>query len=121
MRCVFFVLILTHCVVTNNPFILSEEATDGASMESSVCAGCLNVLDEEEFIQALNQEWHMECFRCFSLNYCLLLMTYACEYSVLVWLLAGTATACYFSFFMCAADFKGKLVRELWKCSLKET
>jgi LIM domain. len=37
--------------------------TDGTAMESSVCAGCLNVLDEEEFIQALNQEWHMECFR----------------------------------------------------------
>jgi hypothetical protein len=49
--------------------ILTEEATDGASMESSVCAGCLNILDEEEFIQALNQEWHMECFRYLSLNY----------------------------------------------------
>ncbi|XP_069685846.1 LIM domain kinase 1 isoform X3 [Periplaneta americana] len=42
----------------------NEEATDGASMESSVCAGCLNILDEEEFVQALNQEWHTECFRC---------------------------------------------------------
>ncbi|KAL1130084.1 hypothetical protein AAG570_013023, partial [Ranatra chinensis] len=31
---------------------------------TSVCAGCLNVLDEEEFIQALDQEWHTECFRC---------------------------------------------------------
>ncbi|KAJ4444092.1 hypothetical protein ANN_05881 [Periplaneta americana] len=40
-----------------------KEATDGASMESSVCAGCLNILDEEEFVQALNQEWHTECFR----------------------------------------------------------
>jgi hypothetical protein len=49
--------------------ILTEEAADGASMESSVCAGCLNILDEEEFIQALNQEWHMECFRYLSLNY----------------------------------------------------
>ncbi|XP_050457905.1 LIM domain kinase 1 isoform X1 [Cataglyphis hispanica] len=28
------------------------------------CAGCLNVIDEDEFIQALNQEWHIDCFRC---------------------------------------------------------
>lgn len=30
----------------------------------SFCAGCLNVLDDEEFICALGQEWHLECFRC---------------------------------------------------------
>ncbi|XP_044261441.1 LIM domain kinase 1 isoform X2 [Tribolium madens] len=30
----------------------------------NVCAGCLNVLDEEDVISALNQEWHVECFRC---------------------------------------------------------
>ena len=52
--------------ITTHTF--SEEVTDGTTMESSVCAGCLNVLDEEEFIQALNQEWHMECFRYISLN-----------------------------------------------------
>ncbi|XP_071449114.1 LIM domain kinase 1 [Hetaerina americana] len=34
------------------------------SSESAVCAGCLNVLDEDEYVQALNQEWHLECFRC---------------------------------------------------------
>ncbi|RLU24706.1 hypothetical protein DMN91_002795 [Ooceraea biroi] len=29
-----------------------------------ICAGCLNAIDEDEFIQALNQEWHIDCFRC---------------------------------------------------------
>lgn len=28
-----------------------------------ICAGCLNAIDEDEFIQALNQEWHIDCFR----------------------------------------------------------
>ncbi|XP_017790245.1 PREDICTED: LIM domain kinase 1 [Habropoda laboriosa] len=28
------------------------------------CAGCLNAIDEDEFIQALNQEWHIDCFCC---------------------------------------------------------
>ncbi|GLH05264.1 LIM domain kinase 1 [Gryllus bimaculatus] len=42
----------------------NDDAGDAACAESSVCAGCLNVLDDDEFIQALNQEWHMECFRC---------------------------------------------------------
>lgn len=35
-----------------------------ACSETSVCASCLNSIDEEEFIQALNQDWHIECFRC---------------------------------------------------------
>ncbi|KAK2579731.1 hypothetical protein KPH14_011074 [Odynerus spinipes] len=29
-----------------------------------ICAGCLNAIDEDEFIQALSQEWHIDCFRC---------------------------------------------------------
>ncbi|XP_023716661.1 LIM domain kinase 1 isoform X3 [Cryptotermes secundus] len=53
----------TNGTAVDNGVIKLKEATDGASIES-VCAGCLNILDEEEFIQALNQEWHMECFRC---------------------------------------------------------
>ncbi|XP_063927132.1 LIM domain kinase 1 isoform X2 [Zophobas morio] len=36
----------------------TDEAPD------NVCAGCLNILDEEDVICALNQEWHLECFRC---------------------------------------------------------
>ncbi|UYV76626.1 LIMK1 [Cordylochernes scorpioides] len=29
-----------------------------------VCAGCLNTIDVDEFLQALHSEWHIECFRC---------------------------------------------------------
>ncbi|XP_046980150.1 LIM domain kinase 1 [Schistocerca americana] len=42
----------------------NDDAGDPANTENSICAGCLNVLDEDEVIQALNQEWHVECFRC---------------------------------------------------------
>ncbi|XP_063218880.1 LIM domain kinase 1 isoform X2 [Bacillus rossius redtenbacheri] len=41
-----------------------NDVQDTASSLEAVCAGCLNVISEEEFIQALNQEWHLECFRC---------------------------------------------------------
>ncbi|XP_022183840.2 LIM domain kinase 1 isoform X2 [Nilaparvata lugens] len=38
---------------------------DGQSYTPAVCAGCLNLLDDDdEFIDALDQEWHTECFRC---------------------------------------------------------
>lgn len=30
---------------------------------SNICAGCLNSLDDEEVVSALDQEWHLECFR----------------------------------------------------------
>ncbi|XP_033201270.2 LIM domain kinase 1 isoform X1 [Bombus vancouverensis nearcticus] len=42
-------------------------SNDLGSRESGgalTCAGCLNAIDEDEFIQALNQEWHIDCFRC---------------------------------------------------------
>ncbi|XP_016919696.2 LIM domain kinase 1 isoform X2 [Apis cerana] len=42
-------------------------SNDLGSRESSgklPCAGCLNAIDEDEFIQALYQEWHIDCFRC---------------------------------------------------------
>lgn len=28
------------------------------------CSSCLNGLHDEEYISALGQEWHAECFRC---------------------------------------------------------
>lgn len=28
-----------------------------------ICAGCLNAIEDDEFIQALNQEWHIDCFQ----------------------------------------------------------
>ncbi|KAK9753916.1 PDZ domain [Popillia japonica] len=39
---------------------LENDETDSAA----VCQGCLNVLDDDECISALGQDWHMECFRC---------------------------------------------------------
>lgn len=30
----------------------------------SVCASCLNVIEDDEYVQALRAEWHTECFRC---------------------------------------------------------
>ncbi|KAK5638346.1 hypothetical protein RI129_012641 [Pyrocoelia pectoralis] len=41
-----------------------SENAETEQHSDSFCAGCLNVLDDEEFICALGQEWHMECFRC---------------------------------------------------------
>lgn len=29
-----------------------------------VCASCLNVIEDDEFLQALHTEWHTDCFRC---------------------------------------------------------
>lgn len=31
--------------------------------ETISCAGCFNAIEEDEFIQALSQEWHIDCFR----------------------------------------------------------
>ncbi|XP_015593503.1 LIM domain kinase 1 isoform X2 [Cephus cinctus] len=44
-------------VATNDP-------GGGESGGILVCAGCLNAIDDDEFIQALSQEWHIDCFRC---------------------------------------------------------
>ncbi|XP_069191350.1 LIM domain kinase 1-like isoform X2 [Procambarus clarkii] len=43
-----------------------EEATshDESHEETTVCAGCMNVIDEDEFFSALGQDWHTDCFRC---------------------------------------------------------
>ncbi|XP_045600504.1 LIM domain kinase 1 isoform X2 [Procambarus clarkii] len=43
-----------------------EEATshDESNEETTVCAGCMNVIDEDEFFSALGQDWHTDCFRC---------------------------------------------------------
>lgn len=31
--------------------------------EPSFCAACRNEVEEGEFVHALNQDWHLECFR----------------------------------------------------------
>ena len=30
---------------------------------SNICAGCLNIIEDDEVLQALNSEWHVDCFR----------------------------------------------------------
>ncbi|XP_068623901.1 LIM domain kinase 1 [Battus philenor] len=38
---------------------------DGSNMNESLsCAGCLNVIGEDDYISALGQDWHKDCFRC---------------------------------------------------------
>lgn len=44
--------------------VSSNDLGSGESSGTLTCAGCLNAIDEDEFIQALNQEWHIDCFRC---------------------------------------------------------
>ncbi|XP_033329452.2 LIM domain kinase 1 isoform X2 [Megalopta genalis] len=44
--------------------VSSNDQARGESGGTITCAGCLNAIDEDEFIQALNQIWHIDCFRC---------------------------------------------------------
>ncbi|XP_078039852.1 LIM domain kinase 1 isoform X2 [Augochlora pura] len=44
--------------------VSSNDQARGDSGGTITCAGCLNAIDEDEFIQALNQIWHIDCFRC---------------------------------------------------------
>lgn len=41
-------------------------ANESASSDTTMpqCSSCLNSLESEEYISALGQEWHTECFRC---------------------------------------------------------
>ncbi|XP_018349000.1 PREDICTED: LIM domain kinase 1 isoform X2 [Trachymyrmex septentrionalis] len=43
--------------------VTTSDPAGGESRGTLICAGCLNAI-EDEFIQALNQEWHIDCFRC---------------------------------------------------------
>ncbi|XP_045468751.1 LIM domain kinase 1 isoform X1 [Harmonia axyridis] len=43
---------------------INDNIIDHNENSSNVCSGCLNVIDDEEIICALDQEWHLECFRC---------------------------------------------------------
>ncbi|XP_030754913.1 LIM domain kinase 1 isoform X2 [Sitophilus oryzae] len=38
--------------------------TASHASNGNICSGCLNLLDDEEVISALGQEWHTDCFRC---------------------------------------------------------
>ncbi|KYN34683.1 LIM domain kinase 1 [Trachymyrmex septentrionalis] len=52
-----------HCSTTIAPQQCIHGISGGESRGTLICAGCLNAI-EDEFIQALNQEWHIDCFRC---------------------------------------------------------
>ncbi|TGZ47291.1 Uncharacterized protein DBV15_04190 [Temnothorax longispinosus] len=43
--------------------VTTSDPGGGENRGTLICAGCLNAI-EDEFIQALNQEWHIDCFRC---------------------------------------------------------
>ncbi|XP_077261106.1 LIM domain kinase 1 isoform X1 [Temnothorax americanus] len=43
--------------------VTTSDPGGGENRGTLICAGCLNAV-EDEFIQALNQEWHIDCFRC---------------------------------------------------------
>ncbi|XP_011863607.1 PREDICTED: LIM domain kinase 1 isoform X2 [Vollenhovia emeryi] len=43
--------------------VTTSDPGGGENRVTLICAGCLNAI-EDEFIQALNQEWHIDCFRC---------------------------------------------------------
>ncbi|KAK3865597.1 hypothetical protein Pcinc_028808 [Petrolisthes cinctipes] len=45
---------------------MEEEATslDESSEETTKCAGCMNLIDDDEFFSAVGQDWHTDCFRC---------------------------------------------------------
>ncbi|CAH1962942.1 unnamed protein product [Acanthoscelides obtectus] len=57
-----------HCRKNNRfgPFFLHTVNDENSASPPAVnnCSGCLNVIEEEEFISALGQEWHIDCFRC---------------------------------------------------------
>ncbi|XP_032691563.1 LIM domain kinase 1 isoform X2 [Odontomachus brunneus] len=52
---------IVHAVMDE---VSTNDPGGGESGGTLICAGCLNAIDEDEFIQALNQEWHIDCFRC---------------------------------------------------------
>ena len=76
------------CVLMDWHFLLHIVIVDGITGQS-VCAACLNVIHDEEFLEALSKEWHIDCFRYFSFAYlCLLFSMYsACVLSP-VWFIA---------------------------------
>lgn len=49
--------------------------------EPSFCAACRNEVEEGEFVHALNQDWHLECFRFVSIFCCIFLTYFYIEFS----------------------------------------
>ncbi|XP_071527349.1 LIM domain kinase 1 isoform X2 [Panulirus ornatus] len=45
---------------------MEEEAAshDEDQEETTKCAGCMNIIEDDEFFSAVGQDWHTDCFRC---------------------------------------------------------
>ncbi|KAG8184856.1 hypothetical protein JTE90_016201 [Oedothorax gibbosus] len=43
---------------------MGDSSPSPSDETTSVCAGCLNIIDDDEVLEALSNEWHIECFRC---------------------------------------------------------
>ncbi|XP_042898426.1 LIM domain kinase 1 isoform X2 [Parasteatoda tepidariorum] len=43
---------------------MGDSSPSPSDESSSVCAGCMNIIDDDEFLEALSNEWHVDCFRC---------------------------------------------------------
>lgn len=56
-------LFLLHFISVSLYTAFVTDPEENPSTSENICASCLNVIDEEEFISALGQGWHMECFR----------------------------------------------------------
>lgn len=52
-------------MILNSLFICADDTDDPteSATDNAICAGCFNLIDDEEFVQALGQQWHTECFR----------------------------------------------------------
>lgn len=44
-------------------FLVDYDENDYEADITYVCSSCLNIIDDEDYIQALNQIWHTDCFR----------------------------------------------------------
>lgn len=49
--------------LTAKIYFFIEQPEKCSSGSENICSGCMNIIDEDEFISALGQEWHTECFR----------------------------------------------------------
>lgn len=57
----YFILFLKLVILFIDPG--GGEGGGRSSNGPLICAGCLNAIEEDEFIQALNHEWHIDCFQ----------------------------------------------------------
>lgn len=47
------------CLILKTKYIVADDSSE----ETTKCAGCMNLIDDDEFFSALGQDWHTDCFR----------------------------------------------------------